>query len=53
MRYYATIKVEQTYEVEAEDAERAEHYVRSWMARGEAVMESIDWSTLEIEEVTQ
>jgi hypothetical protein len=51
MKYYATIQVEQTYEIEAENAERAEHYIRSWLVRGSPITENIDWDTLEIEEV--
>ena len=53
MRYYATIKVEQTYEVEAETPEQAEQYFR---ARGVDIAEDVvfcnpDWETLEVEEV--
>ena len=52
MRYYATILVEQCYEVEAESPERAEDYFR---ARGadntHLVSSSADWDTLQIEEV--
>ena len=53
MRYFATIQVEQTYEVEADDIEKAEQYFR---ARGINIAEDViycnpDWNTLEMEEV--
>jgi hypothetical protein len=53
MRYYATIKVEQTYEVEADTPEQAEEYFRN---RGidcaeSAIYNAPDYDSLEIEEV--
>ena len=53
MRYYATIQVEQTYEVEAETPEQAEEYFRN---KGVCIPEDVvscnpDWETLEVEEV--
>ena len=51
MRYYATIQVQQVYEVEADNAEDAENYFRAWIRRGEPITESPDWDTLEMEEV--
>jgi len=51
MRYYATIQVEQTYEVEADTPEEAENYFRTWLKRGEPITESPNWETLEMEEV--
>jgi len=52
MRYFATILVEQTYEVEADNPEDAEEYFRArWINRDEAVNTSPNWDTLEIEEV--
>jgi len=53
MRYFATIQVEQTYEVEADTPEEAEEYFRArWISRkDEAVNNFPNWDTLEIEEV--
>ena len=51
MRYYATIKTEQTYEIEAENPEEAERYFRAKINPGEPVTNYPDWATLEIEEV--
>ena len=52
MRYFATIQIEQTYEVEADTPEEAEEYFRArWNSRDEAVNNSPNWDTLEIEEV--
>ena len=53
MRYYATIKVEQTYEIEADTPEEAEQFFR---AKGVGIAEDViycnpEWETLEVEEV--
>lgn len=53
MRYYATIKVEQTYEIEADSPEQAEEYFRNRgidCAEG-ATYNEPDYDTLTIEEV--
>lgn len=53
MRYYATILVEQTYEIEADTPEQAEHYFRNRgidCAEG-AIYNNPDYDTLEIEEI--
>lgn len=52
MRYYITILVEQTYEVEAEAPEKAEDYFRARGANNEQLVSSLpNWDTLLIEEV--
>lgn len=53
MRYYATILVEQTYEVEADTPEQAENYFRARGADNQThlVTSSADWDSLTIEEV--
>jgi hypothetical protein len=53
MRYYATIKVEQTYEIEADTLEQAESY---FLNQGIGIPDDVvscnpDWETLEVEEV--
>jgi hypothetical protein len=53
MRYYATIQVEQTYEVEADSPEQAEEYFRN---KGICISEDVifcdpKWETLEVDEV--
>lgn len=52
MLFHATIKVSQTYEIEADDIEQAEHYFRN---RGidcpeGAIYNDPDWETIEMEE---
>jgi hypothetical protein len=53
MRYYATIKVEQTYEIQADTLEQAEQY---FLNKGVGVPDDVvycnpDWETLAMEEV--
>jgi len=51
MKYYATIKVEQTYEIEAESREQAEKYFRArWTNQDGTLSTDPDWNTLKIEE---